>query len=127
MNPGFHDICLGQNQADLIALAYVRPEEFAARYAGRVYARRQYAVVYNTPTTQDGIVESVDQAVVDQISALPSVHLLSVKVKPGGRVRPTVDLLTSPLRVFMTATTQEQLRADYDAIREFKDKVYRLQ
>lgn len=125
MNPGFHDVCLGQNQADLIALTYVRPEEFKARYAGGVYRQRQPAVVYNTPTTLDGTVDSIDEAVVAKISALDSVHLLSVKIKPGGRIRPTVDLLTSPLRVFMTAPTQEQIMADYEAIRELKDKVYR--
>lgn len=125
MNPGFHDVCLGQNQADLIALAYVRPDEFKARYGGRVYQRRQPAVVYNTPTTLDGTVDAIDEAVVAKISELDSVHLLSVKIKPGGRIRATVDLLTSPLRVFMTAPAQDQIMTDYEAIRELKDKVYR--
>jgi hypothetical protein len=32
MQPAFHDLCLGANQADLTALAFVRPGEFLAIY-----------------------------------------------------------------------------------------------
>jgi biotin carboxylase len=126
MNPGFHDICLGVNQAELIALAYCRPQEFLDRFAGRVYTKRQEALVHNTSTRRAGEVLSVDQAVVDKISALSTVHLLSVKLAPGKRLRPTVDLLSSPLKIFLTGAYGAELRADYDTIQGLKDEVYRL-
>lgn len=125
MNPGYHDRCLGTNQADLIALAYARPEEFLERHGGRVYTKLRDAVVHNSQTTRDGEVVGVDQAAVDKISSLPSVYLLSVKLAPGKWLRPTVDLLSSPLRIFMTGTP-EDLREDYASIQGLKDQVYRL-
>jgi hypothetical protein len=125
MNPGFHDVCLGANQADLIALAYARPAEFIARYGGTVYTKRRDAIVHNTCTTLQGEVAGVDQAVVDKISSLPAVHLVSVKLARGKRLRPTVDLLSSPLRIFMTGSPAD-LSADYDAIAGLKDQVYLL-
>ncbi|MFD4551626.1 ATP-grasp domain-containing protein [Streptomyces sp. NPDC058466] len=126
LNPGFHDVCLGANQADLTALAYTRPEEFRSRYAGRVYTKRQAAAVHNARTERSGVVESVDQAAVDRITALPSVHLMSVKLGPGKVVRPTTDLLSSPLRIFMTAPDLDTVRADHHAMAELTDAVYRL-
>lgn len=126
MNPGFHDLCLGGNQADLIALAYARPAEFLERYADRVYTKRQEAMVHNTSTELDGEIEAVDQVVVDKIASLPSVHLVSVKLAPGKRLRPTVDLLSSPLRIFMTGPDLAGLRTDHETIESLKDQVYRL-
>jgi biotin carboxylase len=126
IDPGFHDACLGNNQVTLTAKAYLQPEEFQREFSDRVYSKLQSAVVYNTPTVLDGIVDSIDQAVVDKIRGLESVHLASVKLKPGARIRPTIDLLTSPLRVFMAAASHEQLMSDYEEIRRLKDFVYRV-
>ncbi|MEU9119075.1 ATP-grasp domain-containing protein [Streptomyces sp. NPDC048506] len=126
MNPGFHDLCLGTNQADLTALAYARPGEFLERYAGKVYRKRQEAVVHNTQTVLAGVIASVDEAVVEKIAALPTVHLVGVKLSPGKRLRPTADLLTSPLRIFMTGLDQAALLSDHRAIQDLKDGVYRL-
>ncbi|MFJ4186384.1 ATP-grasp domain-containing protein [Kitasatospora sp. NPDC089509] len=126
MNPGFHDLCLGANQADLTALAYARPEEFTRRYAGRVYSPRAAAAVHSTRTELSGLVESVDRAAVDRIEALPSVHLVGVKLGPGKLISPTVDLLTSPLRIFLTADDMERIRADHRAIQTLKNDVYKV-
>ena len=126
MHPGFHDVCLGANQADLIALAYARPQEFLERYAGRVYTKRQEAVVHNTATRLAGEVVGIEQAVIDKISALSTVYLVSVKLAPGKRLRPTVDLLSSPLRIFMTGTDPAELQSDYEAIQTLKDEVFQL-
>lgn len=126
IDAGFHDVCLGHNQAALAALAYTRPEEFQARYGGRTYRRVQPAVVYNAPTELDGSVESVDPAVVEEISGLGSVHRVAVKLSPGSRIRPTVDLLTSPLRVYLTDPQEERVTAEYRRARELKDAVYRV-
>ncbi|WP_274563189.1 ATP-grasp domain-containing protein [Streptomyces spiramyceticus] len=126
MNPGFHDICLGANQADLTALAYARPQEFTDRYAGRVYSPRAAAAVHSTRTELDGVVEAVNQDVVDRIAALPSVHLVGVKLAPGKRISPTADLLTSPMRIFLTAPDPATIRADRDTIQTLKDDVYEV-
>ncbi|MEC4015058.1 ATP-grasp domain-containing protein [Streptomyces sp. H27-D2] len=126
INAPFHDVCLGGNQAQLSAMAYAQPDEFRARHGGSVYRKLQSAVVYNTPTELDGVVASVDEAVVERIKSLPSVFFTAVKVKPGARLKPTVDLLTSSLRVYLTAPAEEQLTADYERVRALKDSVYRL-
>ena len=126
MNPGFHDTCLGVNQADLTALAYARPDEFRDRYAGRVYTKLQPAAVHSTRTEQRGVVASVDQAAVDRIAGLSSVHLIGVKLRPGSPIRPTTDLLSSPLRIFMTAKNEDTIRADHHSIQDLEDSVYRV-
>ncbi|UMP00009.1 ATP-grasp domain-containing protein [Amycolatopsis sp. EV170708-02-1] len=126
MHPGFHDRCLGVNQADLTALAYTRPDDFLDRYAGKSYTRVQPAVVHNTFTARHGVVEKVDQRTVDRISALPSVHLVTVKLSAGRVMKPTVDLLTSPLRIFQTAPDPGVIEADYRAIQDLKEQVYQL-
>jgi biotin carboxylase len=122
----FHDVCLGHNQAALTAQAYTRPEEFRAEYGGRTYARLQPAVVYNTPTELDGVVDSVDETAVAEIRSLESVFSAAVKLAPGSRIRPTVDLLTSSMRVFLTAADEATLTADYEKVRSLKDAVYRV-
>ncbi len=127
MNPGFHDVCLGANQADVAALAYGRPREFLERYAGRTYCKQQDAVVHNASTGLCGEVRAVDETMAKRISMLPTVYLLSVKLSPGKRLRPTVDLLTSPLRIFMTGTDRAALTEDYETIQTLKDGVYELQ
>ncbi|MCP3820225.1 ATP-grasp domain-containing protein [Streptomyces sp. A3M-1-3] len=126
IDAGFHDVCLGHNQASLAAQAYARPEEFQKQYGGQAYRKLRPAVVYNTPTELDGVVASVDEAVVEEISALDSVHRVGVKLAAGSRIRPTVDLLTSSLRVYLTAPDEERLTAAYERVRELKDDVYHL-
>jgi hypothetical protein len=126
MHPAFHDHCLGANQADLTALAYARTERFLELYGGRVYRKRCEAIVLHTSTTRDGVVEAIDQKVVDDISALPTVRALIVKLAPGRRIRPTVDLLTSPLRVYLAHQDRSRLIADCNTIEGLKELVYQV-
>ncbi|MFJ8646161.1 ATP-grasp domain-containing protein [Streptomyces sp. NPDC093546] len=126
LNPGFQELCLGNDQAGLTALAYTRPEEFDREYAGRIYRKLRSAYSYNPGTTLDGVVAEVDQDVVARINALPSVFLTSVKYAPGARIRPTIDLLTAAMRIYLTSDDDRQLAADYETARELKDSVYRL-
>lgn len=126
MNPGFHDVCLGHNQTDLIALAHLDPHRFVDEYGDRVYQMRQPAVVYNAPSTRSGVVTGIDEAAVKEIEQLDTVHLLSVKLAPGKELKQTVDLLTSPLRIFLTGTSEEAVDADYQQVQTLKDKVYRI-
>lgn len=126
LNPGFHDACMGQNQARLAAKAYVTPEDFQREHSGGVYRKQRSGVVYNTPTAFDGVVASVDETVVEEIRGLESVFLALVKLAPGSRMRPTTDLLSIAMKIFLTASSEEQLTADYEKIRGLKDSVYRL-
>ena len=124
MHPGLHTRCLGPHQAQLTALVYGAPRVFLDEYAERPYTIRQPAIVYNAPTTLSGTVSAIAEHVVEQIRALPSVVDLTVKKKPGDRIRPTEDLLTSPLRVFLTSPDPEQLEADYREIARLREAVY---
>jgi biotin carboxylase len=126
LNPAFHDLCIGHNQAGLTARAYLDPEGFAREYGGRVYRRRQPAYTYNASTTLDGVVREVDRQVVAEIDALPSTVVTGVKYAPGARIRPTTDLMTAALRIHLTSPDDGQLAADYERARVLKDSVYRV-
>ncbi len=124
MHPLFHDTCLGVNQADLTALAYADTPRFLESYAGGTYQRRRPAIVFNTPTELSGRVVRIDEDVVAGIRALPSVVDLTVKRKPGDVIVPTRDLLTSPIRVFMTNADPSTLDEDYRFIDSVREQVY---
>ncbi|MFE7132320.1 ATP-grasp domain-containing protein [Streptomyces sp. NPDC057638] len=126
MHPGMHQRALGHDQAALTALAYLRPEEFRARHAGRVYTRHRPAMVCNAATERSGTVTGIDPAAVARIEALPGVHAVAVKLATGDRMRPTTDLLSSPLRVFLTHDDPRVLDAGADAVRALADTVYAL-
>ena len=126
MNPAHHDEFSGTNPARLGALAYARPAEFAARYGGTVYAKSCEAVVHNAATSRAGRVTAIDDAVVDKIASLPTVRELVVRRPVGTRLVPTVDLMTSPLRVFHTGDSHTEILADYQVIRQLAEDVFRL-
>ncbi|GHH24706.1 hypothetical protein Srubr_81050 [Streptomyces rubradiris] len=126
LHPAFHDKAIGVNSADLTALAYLRPQDFLSRYGDGVYERRQPAVVYNAPTELSGTVDSVDEAVVQAIRDRPSVVDLVVKRQPGDVIVPTHDLLTSPLRVFMTHPDPVTLEIDYNFVASVRESVFRI-
>ncbi|WIM99832.1 ATP-grasp domain-containing protein [Actinoplanes oblitus] len=126
MHPGFHDHCAGGNQATLAALEVVRPRDFLDRYAGRHYDKRAEAICCTTSTTLDGVVAEVDEAVAAEIAALESVHRFDLKLGPGSRIRPTVDLYSSTMRIFMSAAEMAVIDRDYRRIEQLKDRVYRL-
>jgi len=121
-HPGFHDLCTGGNQAELTALAYCRPQEFLDDQAGRTYTRLREAAVHYCATEDGGLVRSIDQAVVDEIRALDTVHDVHLKYRAGDRIRPTVDLTTSTMKVFLTGEND----ADRRRLLHLQDQVYRL-
>jgi len=127
MDPGFHDVCLDGNQADLLARSYTRPREPAPSHPGvTVYRKRCEALLCNTQSRQDGIVDAIDEDVLAQIRDLDTVYGVLPRVGVGGRIRPTTDLLSSPLRVFLAGERADQVMADYHRVLALKDKVYRL-
>ncbi|MGW5847593.1 ATP-grasp domain-containing protein [Streptomyces sp. NPDC055254] len=126
MNQELHQVCLGHDQAALTALAYVRPEAFRTGYAGRVYRRRRPALVCNTATERAGTVTRVDAEALARIEALEAVHGVVVKFGAGDTIRPTTDLLTATLRVFMTHEDPAVLEADSLAVRRLAEEVYEV-
>ncbi|MGW1465147.1 ATP-grasp domain-containing protein [Streptomyces sp. NPDC002308] len=126
MHPGFHDACAGGNQAALTALAYLAPARFVQEYAGRRYGKVREAICCTTSTTRSGTVESIDQDAVAELSGLETVARFDLKIEPGGIVRPTVDLYSSTLRIFMSAASMDEIDRDYRRIEEIKDRIYRL-
>lgn len=124
MLPGLHDVALGQNQADVLALSCTDPEEFLSGYAGRTYQPRRPAMGYTVATSVDGVVRAIDERTVAEINALPTVLRTVLNVAPGQRIRPTVDLGTCTMRVYMTGPSHEAILADYARVRELKDRVY---
>ncbi|WP_269858147.1 ATP-grasp domain-containing protein [Streptomyces sp. RPT161] len=126
MLPSLHDECLGQNQADLVAMAFAEPERFLERYGAGTYRPRRPAMGYTVATTADGIVRAIDEDVVARINTLPTVHRTVLNLAPGQRIRPTVDLATCTMRVYLTGRTQEEILADYARVRALKDSVYQV-
>ena len=126
MHPGFHDRCAGGNQAALTALAYLRPETFLSEYAGRRYDKRYEAICCTTSTALCGVVDRIDQRAVEEIRALSTVYGLNLKVQPGERIRPTVDLYSSTMRIFMYGESMAQIDRDYRRIEELKDHVFQI-
>ncbi|MFB7614088.1 ATP-grasp domain-containing protein [Kitasatospora sp. NPDC056181] len=126
MHPGFHDACAGGNQATLTALAALDPGRFLAEYAGRSYTKRGEAVCSTTSTTLSGVVEGADERVVAELFGLDTVFGLNLKIEPGGRIRPTVDLYTSTMRIFLHGGTMDAVQRDHRRIEELKDRVYRI-
>jgi biotin carboxylase len=126
MQPDFYRRVVGVDPAELVALAYCDPASFAARYGDGVYRRLLHAAVHEAPTSLDGVVASVDHAVAQKIGELPTVHSVLVRSAPGRRISPTVDLLSSPLRVCMAGPDAESLLRDRAVVDELKDLLYRL-
>ncbi|MER5950165.1 ATP-grasp domain-containing protein [Streptomyces sp. NPDC001904] len=126
MHPGFHNVCAGGNQATLTALAYLSPADFVRGYAGRHYDKHREAICCTTSTTLSGVVESVDEQAVEAIRDLETVARLDLKLAPGDLMRPTVDLYSSTMRIFMSGTSMDAIDRDCERIEELKDRVYRL-
>ncbi|MCX4970621.1 hypothetical protein OHA98_38905 [Streptomyces sp. NBC_00654] len=85
--PGYDDLCLGTNLADLTALAHARPEEFLDRWAGADYSPLCEADVLVTGVEPHGTADRLGQDVIDAIESLPSVYCFDPGTRPGTAVR----------------------------------------
>lgn len=126
MHPGFHDECAGGNQAALTALAYLAPDRFLDEYGNRRYQQRGEAICCTTSTGLYGLIDSIDEQVLAEISGLPTVYGVNLKLAPGDWMRPTVDLYSSTMRIFMHGGTMAEIDRDYRRIGELKDRVYQV-
>ncbi|MGC9669665.1 ATP-grasp domain-containing protein [Planosporangium sp. 12N6] len=113
MHPEFDAECCGAEQASVTALAYLRPDQFLAQFAGRRYRQHREAYVFHVATGLNGTVTRLNGALLAELNAIESVRSLTPKVARGGRIRPTVDLPSSPLTVYLSNGSGSDLARDY--------------
>ncbi|MGW8987346.1 ATP-grasp domain-containing protein [Streptomyces parvus] len=126
MNPDFDAESFGADQARACALAWLRPDAFAEEFAGRTYRKLREGFVYHVATDRSGVVESVDATALARIDGIESVRAVTVKPGPGDRLRPTVDLPSSPLTVHMAHADAAALARDQAMVLELSQEVFRL-
>jgi hypothetical protein len=126
MDPEFDTECCGADQASVSALAYLRPAGFLDSYAGRTYRQRRAAFQYFGVTDLDGTLARIDDDVLAEIDALESTRLLTVRVRPGDRIRPTVDLPSSPLSAHLANESPAALERDYRRLDELAARLFHV-
>lgn len=112
--PGFCQIAIGEGQLEWIVDAYVRPERFMDRVKDD-YQIRQHFVSAWTVSTVDAPLRSYPYLA--QIERLESLYDIRPVVRPGGRLRRTIDDLTTPLIVNLTHPVEEIVVRDFGTIR----------
>lgn len=125
VDPAFDIECCGADQAGVTALAYLRPAEFRDRYAGRTYRMRRTACRYFATTELTGTVTDIDQDVLAEINALESARVVTLKVSRGDRIRPTVDLPSSPMVAHLAHESATAFERDYRRLVELSGRLLR--
>ena len=113
-HPGSCQLAIGESQLEWIVDAYVRPERFAARVK-EDYEIRQHFVTALCVSTLDGRLESYP--LLPAVQALESLHAIRPVVRPGGRLRRTVDDLSTPLIVDLMHPVEEVVLRDFGTLR----------
>jgi hypothetical protein len=111
---GVVDRCTPSHQA-LTAEAYLEPESVARR-AAQPYELAAGAYCVMLISQHEGLI--VDDAGMREIEALPSFAGTINMLKPGNRLKRTVDLFSCPGFIYLIDPDRERLNADYDRIRE---------
>jgi biotin carboxylase len=114
------DAALAGSQVSLAAEAVTDPAAFARR-RDRPYRRRACAVQLDLAADRAGI---IDPKVFALILSRPTVAGAVVHAGPGQRVRPTVDLMSSPAMFYLVGT-EADVEADVAAIRALERRLYR--
>lgn len=124
--PEFDRGCLGADQAQVTALAYLDPGRFHREFAGRTYRKLRHGFLYEVPNELDGRIARIDEVVLAEIDRLESVRMRMMRVRAGGRIRPTEDLPSSPMLVYMSHESRAALLRDRDRVSELAPSVYHL-
>jgi biotin carboxylase len=115
--------CFGTNQVDLFTLSVVNPDEFN-RLPTTAYQLLQHPrdVSLINPTDH-GVVPSHEKMAA--IRALPS-YAHTLMAHPEGHPLPrTIDVATQPGWIFLISDDPEEIRADYEKLREIeRDYLY---
>ncbi|MDX7992095.1 ATP-grasp domain-containing protein [Xenorhabdus littoralis] len=126
MEPDFHDIVLGNNQARITYISYCSPDRFLRNFSGKKYRKLKEACVLNTSTRLDGVITGINERIVNEIKKLDTVFKLVVKYGVGRKITPTIDLLSSPLRIFVFSDEKTAIEFDCKKIDSIKDRIYEL-
>lgn len=113
---------LGANQIDMLALSVARPDEFN-RLPTSVYRLLRHIRFVNLINLNEHGVAPSHEAMAG-IRALPS-YAHAVLMHPAGHpLLRTVDFATQPGYVFLISDDAEELRADYEKLREIERDLY---
>jgi biotin carboxylase len=112
--PHYARLAVGESQLDWIVDAYVRPDRFHQRWTEHYRLRRHVASVAMISTV-DGILRGYRD--LDAIRRLDSHHEIRQLVRPGERIRPTVDDLTYPLITTLVHEVEEFVLRDAGTLR----------
>jgi hypothetical protein len=126
-SPEFDRGCTGADQASVTALAYLDPGRFRREFAGRGYARLRHAYLYDVRTDLDGVLARLDEDALARIDGLESVRRRTMRVHAGGRIRPTVDLPSSPMLVYLSHESRDALDRDRARVAELARSAYHLE
>jgi hypothetical protein len=108
--------CIGQCQVDLLTHAYADPEDFMGK-TGTPYKLRCQMFVKSLIAGADGV-PSGEISAIDKLSGLAScVRGDFVPLISEWNIHRTVDLLTSPAKVFLVHEDIAVILADYQTIR----------
>jgi hypothetical protein len=121
VDPAAMRLAAGISQAGLAAEAVTDPAGFARRAGAGPYRRLAHAVQLDLAAPRPGI---LDPGTLAAIRALPTVRGWVGHLRPGDRVRETVDLMSSPGMLYLVGTLP-QVEADVTAIRALERRLYR--
>lgn len=121
--PEMMNRCFGTNQIDLLALAVVKPAEFARLPTTAYQLLQRLRYVHLVNPTDHGVAPSDETMAA--IRALPS-YSHAVLTKPAGQpLSRTIDVATQPGYVILISDDPAELRADYLRLREIeRDHLY---
>lgn len=116
--------CLGYNQVQLTVEAYVHPHRFLA-IIDRPYSIHRNLLCVSLISRREGVIQSLSSF--ERIRQLPSFAHMSLSIAVGSRLKPTVDIVTSPGLVYLVHQDPNILRQDYEIIRGFEsDGLYEI-
>ncbi|GLZ81490.1 ATP-grasp domain-containing protein [Actinorhabdospora filicis] len=106
--------CIGEAQKEWLVDAYVRPERFAARWKDD-YELKKHFVTALMVSTRDA--ELVSYPLLGEVERLESLFDVRPQVRPGGRLRRTVDDMTTPFIVNLCHPVEEIVDRDFGTLR----------
>lgn len=110
---------LGTNPVLLTAEAYLTPRQFIARLERPRPEIDKMPNMVQMVSASEGVLH---RYAIEKLMSLQTFHGVDVYLKPGDRVRRTVDSYSSPGLIFLSGRDKEQLRRDYEAIRSMEER-----
>lgn len=116
--------CIGWNQLELTLDSYLDPKSFLEKLR-EPYRVKKYIMCKVLISPISGRLKSLPG--MDTIRHLPTFHSDHLHVEPGGELRRTIDLFSSPGTVMLVHEDPEMIEQDYRTIRDLEqDGLYQL-